>query len=99
MEPPHHQHRSCGSAIVMFTHPYHDIEIEAVPGESNTQLIKILAQDGRRFTYRLRGDINEGSMEFLRRMIEGGITSDLLIEYVGGEFRAEESPNALPKHG
>ena len=83
----------------MFTHPHHDIEIEEVPGEPKTQLIKILAQDGRRFTYRLRGDITEGSIEFVRRMIEGGMTSDLLIEYVDGAFRAEESPNVLPRHG
>ena len=83
----------------MFTHPYHDVEVEPVSGDSPAHLIKILAQDGRRFTYRLVGPIDATAIAFLRRMIDGGVTSDLLIDRTEDSFRAEESPIPLPRHG
>jgi hypothetical protein len=86
----------------MLSHPFHDIEVEELehlPTEPAARLVKILAQDGRRFTYLVRAELDEGAIEFIRRMIEGGVASDLVIEQSAGVFRAEESPTPLPRHG
>lgn len=84
----------------MITHPFHDIEVEELPGDPSSRLVKILAQDGRRFTYLVRCELDSAAIAFVRRMIEGGVNSDLRIEREGEDrFRAEESPEPLPKHG
>ena len=83
----------------MFIHPHHDIEIESLSEDPPENLIKILTQDGHRFTYHLTGCLDETAIAFLRRMIDGGVTSDLVISRTESSFRAEEAPRPLPRHG
>lgn len=80
--------------------PYHDIEVENHPEEAGARIVKILSQDGQRFTYLLRADLDATAAEFIRRMIGGGMNIDLLIERTdAGVFEARESPVPLPRHG
>lgn len=83
----------------MITYPFHDIEIEEVTAEG-ASLVKILAQDGRRFTYLVRSELDSGAVEFVLRMLDGGVQSNLVIERTNeGVFRAEETRQPLPRHG
>lgn len=80
--------------------PFHDIEVEHHPEETGARLVKILSQDGQRFTYLLRAELDTTAAEFIRRMIGGGMNVDLLIERTeAGIFEAIESPEPLPRHG
>ena len=84
----------------MFTHPFHDIEVEEAPGDPSSRLVKVLAQDGHRFTYLVLGELDGDAIAFVRRMIDGGVRSDLVIEPgPEGAFRAGESRRPLPRHG
>jgi hypothetical protein len=80
--------------------PFHDIEVEDHPEEPGARLVKILSQDGQRFTYLLRTTLDAAASEFVRRMIEGGMNVDLLIVRTeAGILEARESPVPLPRHG
>lgn len=84
----------------MITFPFHDIEVEDHPEEAGARLVKILSQDGQRFTYLLRTELDAAAAEFIRRMIGGGMNLDLLIVRTeAGIFEATESPVPLPRHG
>ena len=80
-------------------HRYHDIEIEAERDPDGPHLVKVLALDGRRFTYRVKTGLDEETVAFIRRMIDSGMRSDLVIERIDGQFRAESPVGSLKKHG
>ncbi len=83
-------------AIESFEHPFYDIEVETVSEE--LYLIKILSIDGRRFTYQLKGALDEEAVAYVRSVIDAACFGDMLIERTGSDFNIIESRQRLKKH-
>ena len=85
-------------AIESFEHPFYDIEVETVSPESELYLIKILSIDGRRFTYQLKGALDEDAVAYVKSVIDAACFGDMLIERSGSDFNIIESRQRLKKH-
>jgi len=81
-----------------FEHPFYDIEVEVVDPEADVRLIKILSIDGRRFTYKFRGALDENAINYVKSVIDAACFSDMLIERFGEDFTITESRQRLKKH-
>jgi hypothetical protein len=82
--------------IESIEHPFYDIDIE--PLEPGLQLIKVLAIDGRRFTYQLHGELDEAAVAYIKSVLDAACFSDMLIEQNGGDFQITESTKRLKRH-
>jgi hypothetical protein len=85
-------------AILSFEHPFYDIEVEALEAPDDLHLIKILSVDGRRFTYQLRGPLDEEAVGYIKSVIDAACFGDMLIERKGPDFEIMESRHRLKKH-
>jgi hypothetical protein len=81
-----------------FFHTFYDIEIEPVPGGDEAHLIKILSIDGRRFTYRLDGHLDEEAVTYIKTVIDATVFADMIIERTTTGFEIRESPTRLQRH-
>jgi hypothetical protein len=79
-----------------FEHPFYDIEVETLNEELH--LIKILSIDGRRFTYQLKGALDEEAVAYMKTVIDATCFGDMLIERSGSDFSIIESRQRLKKH-
>ena len=84
--------------IDSFSHPFFDIDIETIDELKNVHLVKILAIDGRRFTYEIRAAVTEDAIIYMKSLLDSAVFSDLLIEPSAVGFEARESPARLKKH-
>jgi hypothetical protein len=83
-------------AIESISHTFYDFEIERQPNE--VCLVKVLAVDGRRFTYELRGELTEEAVTYIKSLIDAVVFSDLVIEITPEGFEAREATTRLRKH-
>jgi hypothetical protein len=83
-------------AIESFEHPFYDIEVETLTAE--LYLIKILSIDGRRFTYQLKGALDEEAVAYVKTVIDAACFGDMLIERTGPDFNIVEARQRLKKH-
>jgi hypothetical protein len=84
--------------IESIEHTFYDIEIEPVEGAEETHLVKILSIDGRRFTYQLRGVLDQEAVDYIKSVIDAACFSDMLIERSNNDFKITESRQRLKKH-
>lgn len=85
--------------MIEITHPFYDIEVEGCGDGSDACLVKILSVSGRRFTYLVACPLDDAGIDYIKKMIDGGFVSDLLIERTDSGFSSRESPDTLKKHG
>ena len=81
-----------------FEHPFFHIEIETLDPATDDHLIKILAVDGRRFTYRFRGRLDDDAVNYVKTILDANCFSDMLIERNGTDFSITEARERLKKH-
>ena len=86
------------SVIDSFSHPFFDIDIETSDESKNVHLVKILAIDGRRFTYEIRAAVTQDAIIDMKSLLDSAVFSDLLVEPSAAGFEARESPVRLKKH-
>jgi hypothetical protein len=79
-------------------HPFFDIEVETEDADAQVHLIKILSIDGRRFTYQLKGALDEEAVKYVKSLLDAVCFSDMLIERAADDFKIIESRNRLKKH-
>ena len=84
--------------IQAITHTFYDIEIERVDSPAEVRLVKILAVDGRRFTYELRAELTEEAVVYIKSLIDAVVFSDMIIETDDKTFAAREATTRLKKH-
>jgi hypothetical protein len=84
--------------IDSITHTFFDFEIERVHSPEEVHLVKILAVDGRRFTYELRAPLTEHAVAYIKSLIDAVVFSDLTIEHTAEGFDAREATTRLKKH-
>ena len=85
-------------SIESITHTFYDFEIERVGSPDETYLVKVLAVDGRRFTYELRATLNEEAVAYIKSLIDAVVFSDITIERSADGFDAREATGRLKKH-
>jgi hypothetical protein len=83
-------------SIESITHTFYDFEIEHQP--EDIHLVKVLAVDGRRFTYELRGELSEEAVTYIKSLIDAVVFSDMVIEKTEEGFEARETTKRLKKH-
>ena len=84
--------------IESITHTFYDFEIEIVDSPDEICLVKILAVDGRRFTYELRAALTEEAVTYIKSLIDAVVFSDITIERTADGFDAREATTRLKKH-
>ena len=84
--------------IEPITHTFYDFEIERLDSPDDICLVKVLAVDGRRFTYELRAALTEDAVTFIKSLIDAVVFSDIVIERTGDGFEAREAAHRLKKH-
>ena len=83
------------------SHTFFDFEIERIaigPQQNEVQLVKILAVDGRRFTYEVHGDLDEEAVSYIKSLLDAAVFSDLIVEKTSEGFEAREATTRLKKH-
>jgi hypothetical protein len=85
-------------AIESIEHTFYDIEVEVLDPAENLYLIKILAIDGRRFTYQLHGIFDDEAVVYIKSLIDAVCFGDMLIERSGNDFSVAETKIRLKKH-
>jgi hypothetical protein len=83
------------------SHTFFDFEIEPAPlesGQEEIHLVKILAIDGRRFTYEVHGALTEEAIRYIKTLIDAAVFSDTVIESTDEGFEAREATTRLRKH-
>ena len=85
-------------AVESFEHTFFDIDIEPVETATDLYLIKILAVDGRRFTYQFHGLLDNDAVDYVKSVIDAACFADMLIERVDQDFQITESPKRLKRH-
>ena len=84
--------------IESFDHTFFDIEVEMLDEAVNLQLIKILCIDGRRFTYQMKGLLDDHGIAYVKSVIDAACFGDMLIERNGDDYTITEAPKRLKKH-
>ena len=79
-------------------HPFFDFEIERLDSPKEIHLVKVLAVDGRRFTYEVQGGLTEDAVVYIKSLIDAVVFSDLIIERTAQGFEAREATHRLKKH-
>ena len=89
-------------AVQSISHTFFDFEIEEVCSGNSSQgevhLVKVLAVDGRRFTYEVRGPLTEEAVVYVKSLIDAVVFSDMVIESTADGFEAQEATTRLKKH-
>jgi len=85
-------------AIESIEHTFYDIEVEVLDAAENLHLIKVLAIDGRRFTYQLHGVLDDAAVVYIKSLIDAVCFGDMLIERSGNDFNVTETRIRLKKH-
>ena len=80
------------------THTFYDFEIERIDSPDEIHLVKVLAVDGRRFTYELRAPLTDEAVTYIKSLIDAVVFSDIVIERTDDGFDARESTARLKKH-
>jgi hypothetical protein len=84
--------------IDAISHPFYDFEVEHVDPDGKLHLVKILSIDGRRFTYEVRSELTEGTVDYIKSLIDSVVFSDLVIERSADGYEAKEATTRLKKH-
>ena len=84
--------------IETITHTFYDIEIDRVDSPEEVHLVKVLAVDGRRFTYEIRATLTEEAVIYIKSLIDAVVFSDIIIELTDEGFEAREAAGRLKKH-
>ena len=84
--------------IDSIAHTFYDFEIEIVDSPDEIYLVKILAVDGRRFTYELRAALTEEAVTYIKSLVDAVVFSDISIERTADGFEARETTTRLKKH-
>jgi hypothetical protein len=79
-------------------HTFYDIELERLDSPEEIHLVKVLAIDGRRFTYELHAELTEDAVTYIKSLIDAVVFSDIVIEPTGAGFEAREATGRLKKH-
>lgn len=85
-------------SIHTITHTFFDIEVEPVSSPEESQLVKILSVDGRRFTYELRAPLTEEAVNYIKSLLDAVVFNDVVIESSNGGFEVREPTTRLKKH-
>jgi len=88
-------------SISSISHTFYDFEIERVGGEGSqneVHLVKVLAVDGRRFTYELHGELDEEAVTYIKSLIDAVVFSDIIIEKTAEGFEPREATTRLKRH-
>ena len=82
------------------SHTFFDFEIEALSEglQNQVHLVKVLAVDGRRFTYEVRGGLDDEAVNYIKSLIDAVVFSDLVIEKTSEGYGAREAATRLKKH-
>ena len=80
------------------THTFYDFEIEDLSTPNEVHLVKILAVDGRRFTYEVHGPLTEEAVVYIKSLIDAVVFGDMVIETTADGFEAREAMRTLKKH-
>ena len=84
-----------------FEHPFYDIDIEKVDagaGIESEWLVKILSVSAHRFTYLVRGVMDDSALAYMKSLLDSAVFGDMIIERGGEGWQASESPVRLKKH-
>ena len=84
--------------IESITHTFYDFEIERLGSPNEICLVKVLAVDGRRFTYELRAALTDEAVAYIKSLIDAVVFSDITIERTTDGFDAREATTRLKKH-
>lgn len=87
--------------IESISHTFFDFEIEPAPHvglQNDVHLVKILAVDGRRFTYEVHGLLDDDAVTYIKSLIDAVVFSDLIVERTTEGFEAREATARLKKH-
>ena len=87
--------------IPLISHTFFDFEVEKVDADASQNgihLVKILSVDGRRFTYEVRGRLDEETVTYIKSLIDAVVFSDLIVEKTSDGFEAREATTRLKKH-
>jgi hypothetical protein len=82
-------------ALPEITYTFFDFEVERA---EEVHLVKILAVDGRRFTYAVQGDLTEDAVAYIKTLLDAAVFSDVIIERSPDGFDVRESTSRLKKH-
>jgi hypothetical protein len=80
------------------THTFFDFEIERVNSPEEIYLVKILAVDGRRFTYEVRAELTGEAVDYVKSLIDAVVFNDMVIDKTAEGFEAREATTRLKKH-
>ena len=84
--------------IPSITHTFFDFEIERVNSPKEIYLVKILAVDGRRFTYEVRAELTDAAVDYVKSLIDAVVFNDMVIEKTAEGFETREATTRLKKH-
>jgi len=79
-------------------HTFYDFEIERDESPDEIYLVKVLAVDGRRFTYEMHGELTDEAVAYMKSLIDAVVFSDLIIEKTRDGFESREATRRLKKH-
>jgi hypothetical protein len=85
-------------AIESFEHPFYDIEVEKAEGPTEAWLVKVLSVSAHRFSYLVRGVLDDDAVAYIKTLLDAAAFGDLVIERSSGDWQAHESPVRLKKH-
>jgi hypothetical protein len=80
------------------SHTFFDFEVERVDSPDEIHLVKILAVDGRRFTYELRAPLTEDAIAYIKSLIDAVVFSDLVIVPAENGYEVRDTTGRLKKH-
>jgi hypothetical protein len=83
---------------MVILHTFFDIEIERMDSPDEIHLVKILAVDGRRFTYELRSPLTEDAVTYIKSLIDAVVFSDVTIQLGSDGYEVSEATTRLKKH-
>jgi hypothetical protein len=84
-----------------FEHTFYDVVIEKVeqPADKEQEwLVKILSVSAHRFTYLVRGTLDDSAVAYMKSLLDAAVFGDMLIERGSDGWEASESPVRLKKH-
>ena len=83
---------------MVILHTFFDIEIESTDSPDGIHLVKILAIDGRRFTYELRAPLTDDAVTYIKSLIDAVVFSDVTIQLGSDGYEVCEATARLKKH-
>ena len=82
-----------------FEHPFFDIDIERAEGEAAEMwLVKILSVSAHRFTYLVRGALDDNAVDYIKSLLDQAAFNDMVIERGTDGWQVSESRIRLKKH-